>query len=283
MPCSMSEPSVEAIRTALAADFGPRTERARDRWPATTRDEAIGGVPCQIILPADGPVVGTILYFFGGGYVSGSPEFDLPITAALASQARMRVVAPRYALAPEHPLPVGFNQCIAVRNALAAEGAYSLSGESAGGGMALAVVHAGFAAGIRPPDALALFSPWSDLREEATAQGEGIDDPTLTTDDLRLAARCYLADASASDLRASPALSSIPEGWPDTLLTTGSRDRLRPSVHALAARVAASDAACEVIDRDGMWHVFEVYDEFPESFETLRHAADFIADRSARA
>ena len=267
---------IEAIRAALAADFEPRAVRALERWPVTVCDKAVAGVPCQVVEPSEGAVSGTMLHFFGGGYVSGKPEFDLPITAALSVLAGGRVVAPRYALAPEAPFPAGLNQCLAVRDAVAAEGAYSLSGESAGGGMGLAVVHAGLAAGIRPPDALVLFSPWSDLREDATALCEGVDDPTLTGDDLRRAARWYLGGASALDPAVSPALAPIPEGWPDTLLTTCSRDMLGPSVRALADRIGA---ACERIDLDGMCHVFEVYDEFPESKESLRRAAGFIAAR----
>lgn len=270
---------IEAIRAELAADFESRAVRALERWPVTVRDEVVAGIPCQIIMPSAGPVSGTMLHFFGGGYVSGKPEFDLPITAALAALAGVRVVVPRYALAPEQPFPVGLEQCTGVCTALAAGGAYSLSGESAGGGMALAVVHAGIAAGTPPPDALVLFSPWGDLREETTARCEGIDDPTMTGDDLRVMARCYLGEASPLDPGASPALAAIPESWPDTLLTTCTRDMLGPAVRALADRIVAAGSSCDLIDLDGLCHVFEVYDEFPESFDVLRDAAEFIATR----
>jgi len=273
----MSE--IETLRDALAEDFEPRAERALARWAVTTRDDTVAGVACQVVEPAEGAVSGTVLHFFGGGYVSGKPEFDLPITAAVAALAKVRMVVPRYGLAPEHRFPVGLNQCIAVCRAVAMEGPYSLSGESAGGGMALAVAHAGFADGIRSPDAVVLYSPWGDLREEATVRCEAIDDPTLTGDDLRVAARSYLDTASPEDFRASPALAPVPQGWPDTLLTTCTCDLLGPTVRALAVRVEAAGAVCELIDLDGLCHVFEVYDEYPEGIDTLRRAAAFIAAR----
>ncbi len=276
----MKHERIAAIRADLAADFGPRADRALERRAVRVRDEAVAGVPCHIVEPSESRVSGTVLHFFGGGYVSGKPEFDLPITAALAALAGVRIVAPRYALAPEHPFPAGLHQCLAVRDALAAEGAYSLSGESAGGGMALSVAHAGFATGTRRPDALVLFSPWSDLRGEATALCEGIDDPTLTGDTLRMMAACYLGERSPQDPAASPALATIPVGWPDTVLTTCSRDMLGPTVRRLADAITASGAVCELIDVEGLCHVFEAYDEFPESAVVLCRVADFLSARN---
>ena len=270
------EGAIEFLRRDLAAEFGPRARRALSRWPVTVGETAFAGIPCQSVAPEGGAAHGRLLYFFGGGYVSGAPEYDLPITAALAALAGVEVVAPRYALAPEHPFPAGLEQAVAVHEALAALGPLSIAGESAGGGMALAVVHAAFGRGTPPPDRLVLLSPWADLTPEATGRGAGIDDPTLDTGTVALMADLYLAGASPRDPAASPALAPIPEGWPPTLLTTGSRDILGPGVRALAAGIAASGAACRLIDEEGMWHVFEAYDELAPSETSLRAVAAFL-------
>ena len=255
----------------------PRSARALQRWPVRVSEQRIAGVSCQIVEPPDVSTKAPgVLYFFGGGYGSGSPDYDLAITAPLAVLGECRIVAPRYSLAPENPFPAGLKQCIALYTALAKDGPLCLSGESAGGGMALSVARAARDAGLPAPLRLALFSPWVDVSETATALCERVDDPTMTGDDLRLFSRAYLGDARASDPRASPALGDFPPDWPETLLTTGSRDLLGPMVRALARRLPAA----RLIDRRDMWHVFELYDERPEALETLKAAAAFLTDTS---
>jgi len=274
--------SIRSVRASHEADFRPRSARALARWPVRVSEQRIAGVSCQIVEPVDTPVGAgggpTILYFFGGGYGSGSPDYDLAITAPLAVLSGCRIVAPRYAVAPENPLPAGLDQCTGVYAALGKDGPLCLSGESAGGGMAMSVTRAAGDAGLPAPLRLALFSPWVALREAATASCEGVDDPTMTGEDLRLFARAYLGDAPTTDPRASPALGTFAAEWPPTLLTTGSRDRLGPMVRALAGRLPTA----RLIDRAGMWHVFELYDECPEALETLEAAAAFLAEGFAR-
>lgn len=269
---ALPDPAIQATRTALDREFAPRAARARDEWPVDIADTEIAGVSCQVSMPRGDAPLGTVLYFFGGGYVSGDPEYELPITSALAAKGNLRVVAPRYALAPEHPFPAGLDQCRAVYAALSETGPLALSGESAGGGMALAVARLTMAEGGAPPARLALFSPWADMTGAGIAGCEGVDDPTLTVDDLHLCSRAYRGAVSADDPRASPGLGPLPPDWPPTLLTTGSRDLLGPMVRALAARLPD----VHLIDRADMWHVFELYHERPEALETLDTAAVFL-------
>lgn len=268
-----------AVRTARAesvAEYAPRGARALAAWPVTTSEIDVAGVSCQVVEPEGDPPKGTMLYFFGGGYVLGRPEFDLPITAPLAVLGSLRIIAPRYPLAPEHPFPVSVTQAFDVYRTLTADGPLSICGESAGGGLAIAVTQRAFHEKIAIPTRMALFSPWGDITEQCTAQSEVIDDPWLSEDDLRFFAATYLAGADARDPSASPALAPIPSDWPDTLLTTGGRDKLRLSVHALADKLRLAGAACQVTDLGGMWHAFEVYDENPEALESLKLAAAFL-------
>ena len=273
----MPERTVETIRRELAAEFEPRAQRARSRWPVSVRDEEIAGVEYQIVTPTFAPVSGRLLYFFGGGYVSGCPEYDLPITAALAAQAGVEIIALRYLLAPEYPCPSAFVQGLAVYMTLASDGPLSLAGESAGGGLALAILHMAFDLGKPLPDRLVLFSPWIDLTPEGIARCEDIDDPLLAQSDLPLMADLYRGDRPAADPIVSPTLEPIPEGWPATFLTTGSRDRLGPDTRTLAKRIVAAGASCTLIDEEGMGHVFEAYDELPAAARSLAAAAAFIS------
>ena len=152
----------------------------------------------------------------------------------------------------------------------------TVCGESAGGGLTVAVLQKTIAAKLPLPKRIALLSPWCDLRETANVESEGVDDPLLDADSLRFYAAAYLNGASADHPSASPLLATFNTGWPETLLTTGSRDRLRHAVQALALKIVAGGSQCDVIDVPNMPHVFEAYDENPEALETLKRIAEFL-------
>lgn len=271
--------SLERVRADLAEEFEPRAKRALARWPVCARTEIHADLSCHVVEPKDGQIERNIIHFFGGGYVSGKPEYDLPITGALATLCKARVLAPRYALAPEYPYPHAFNQAMCLYRSLIEDNPstpFVLSGESAGGGLAAAVALANRRATLEPPCCLALFSPWVDLTQDGidlTCKGE---DPTLTTDQLSWFAEAYLAGADGRGANVSPGLAEIPANWPPTILTTAAGDLLRPVVLGYADRLRQQGAAVEVIDANAPCHVFEVYDECDAALPTLKQAADFI-------
>jgi len=246
---------VAQARAEADAEFRPRIERALAAWPVDIFEINVAGLPCQVVAPSGAQPRLTMLYFFGGGYVTGGPANDLPITAALASLGSIKIIAPRYGLSPENSFPMAITRSTEVYRALAKDQALTVCGESAGGGLALAVIHQAIDAGLPLPHRVALLSPFCDLREETTTASEIIDE---------------------NDPRASPLLGSFSTNWPATLLTTGSRDRLRHSVLALAEKITAVTNQCDLIDMPDMPHVFEAYDEYPEALETLKRIATFL-------
>jgi len=107
-----------------------------------------------------------ILYFHGGGYVAGGPHTHAAMLGQLSGLSQLEVCAPAYPLAPEHPFPAAFEGAVASWEHLMAAG-YApsdvvLGGDSAGGGLALALLsylcHA-----ATPPAAAFAMSPWCDL------------------------------------------------------------------------------------------------------------------------
>ncbi len=272
--------AVHAIRTRMSDEFAANALRALQRWPVTVSRAEIAGIPCQIITPADQQPAATLLHIFGGGYVSGSPESEQPITCAISAQSAIRIVVPYYALAPEHPFPAGLEECIRVYDTLSIQNGHQpfyLSGESAGGGMAMALTRRAIGQSRKVPDRLVLFSPWSDLTAEGIARSGGIDDPTITVEDLRVCVQAYLGNRDPGDPRVSPGLfDAIPAQWPPTLLTTGSQDILQHTVRRIAENLRAASRPVEIIDAEGMCHVFEIFDEFPEGTASLEQAAAFL-------
>jgi len=270
---------VNRARADLVEAFEPRALRALALWPVRTRTEVIAELSCHVVEPENGDIERIIIHFFGGGYISGKPEYDLPITGALATLCKARVIAPRYALAPEFPYPHAFNQAMCLYTSMISQSPskpVALSGESAGGGLASAMALAVCHANLKPPLCLTLFSPWVDLSKEGIEATRSGKDPTLTTEQLIWFSETYLAGADTRDANVSPSLAKIPNNWPPTMLTTANGDLLRPNVLAFGDRLRQQDATVEVIEAHAPCHVFEVYDECEAAHPTLKQAADFI-------
>src|ERR1700728_2838224 len=135
----------------------------------TVEGQAIAGVPAKLVsVGAPGPEHSrlTVIHFHGGGYCIGSAQMVRSWAAHLSAQAGCRVVLPEYRLAPEHPHPAALEDASAVITALcgeAASGSVVLSGDSAGGGLALATLLAMRGGGGKRPAGGILLSPWLDL------------------------------------------------------------------------------------------------------------------------
>ena len=116
-----------------------------------------------------GPDVGTgvLLYFHGGGYVFGSPKTHRAMLARLAGLTGMRACLPTYGLAPERPFPAAIEDARTAYTGLLASGVSAdqivIGGDSAGGGLVLALLGDICARGLAKPAAVFAFSPLTDL------------------------------------------------------------------------------------------------------------------------
>ena len=245
------------------------------------QDEEIAGVRVQCVLPTKPREEQVLLYFFGGGYVEGSPAEDLAITARLAAFLGRRVYVPHYRLAPEDPSPAAVDDGYAVYEALLRRTearAIAVAGESAGGGLALAMLLRAAGAGLAMPKAVALMSPWTDLSRTGdsltTLAGA---DPGLEYElNLEPMARAY---AGRQDLRSpslSPLYGEFPADFPPTLITTGTRDLLLSDCARLSTKMRHAGIAAELRVWEGLWHVFEFYPEIPEGEASLKEIAAFL-------
>jgi acetyl esterase/lipase len=135
----------------------------------TRRDTELAGVPTITVQPAVGRPDRTVIYFHGGGYVSGSPpERYLPLAAAVALAANATVHAVDYRLAPEFRFPATYDDCVSAYTSLVGDGgvnpgSLSVLGDSAGGNLALAVTVAARDRRLPLPARVAMISPFADL------------------------------------------------------------------------------------------------------------------------
>jgi acetyl esterase/lipase len=127
------------------------------------RSAAAGPVPATWFVPeATGP--GCVLYFHGGAYVFGSSRTHGDFISRLAVASQTRILSVDYRLAPEHPFPAALEDALAAHAWLAGQSGASegivVSGDSAGGGLALSMLLAERGAGVPNAAGLVLVSPW---------------------------------------------------------------------------------------------------------------------------
>lgn len=216
-----------------------------------------------------------ILYFHGGAYVMQLVAPQWTLIGGLVERIGGTVTVPLYPLAPEHDGQAGLAMADAAFDELAERvGAPSIvvAGDSAGGGLALALTQRRRAAGKSLPAGLVLFCPWLDATVSGTDQPD-IErrDPTLTIAMLRAAGRMW---AGAED-PASPPFSPLfgdHSGLPPTLVFAGTRDLLSSD----ARRFAAMAPAVTLELYTDMFHVWMAA-PIAEGRRALDRAAAFVA------
>src|SRR6266481_4916115 len=120
----------------------------------------LGGIPVIFIDIAGVEPRGTIFHIHGGGFALGSAGGSVGLASSLARKTGMRAVSADYRLAPEHPYPAALQDVTAAYRALAGQaGHVVVSGESAGGNLAIERLIAGKAEGLTMPAAALLLSP----------------------------------------------------------------------------------------------------------------------------
>lgn len=273
----LSPKGLAELRAETSQCSAPGCATVQSELGVRVDDGEVGGVAVQWVRPSLVRGKEVILYFFGGGFVSGSAEDDISITARLADHCGRRVCVPRYRLAPENPFPCAADDAMIVYRALCHDDVV-IVGESAGGNLALGLALGIAANDLQPPKVVALLSPWIDLTHSgdshATLQGL---DPTLSvTHFLEPASLAYAGGQPRESPGVSPLFADIPSSFAPTIISSATRDLLLSDSVRLAAKLRAAGATVDLQVTEGLWHVFEWYPELPESVESMRCIASFV-------
>jgi acetyl esterase/lipase len=252
----------------------------------------IGGVNAVDVTIQSVDTANTILYFHGGVYVIGSAAQTVPLVSDLARRAHAKAVTVDYRLAPEHPYPAAVDDARAAYEGLLAQGVeagqIAVAGESAGGGLAVALLLALRDAGIPLPSSAFLMSPYADLTlsGETMLENEKLD-PVLTPAGLRLRVPDYVGRADASNPQISPIFADL-SGLPPLLIQVGSHEILLSDALRLADRAALSEVPVTLDVTPGVPHVFQGFAAMlDEGNAALDRASAFLethfaADQIAR-
>lgn len=229
--------------------------------PRSTRVEPgqLGGRPADRITTAASNPGRALLYLHGGGYTVGSRTTHRAVTAHLAHTAGVVGHLLDYRLAPEHPYPAAVDDAVAAYQELLdqdiAPELIVVAGDSAGGGLSLALALRARETGLPMPGALAVISPWADLTLDGL--NEAIDDPMLSRGWLQRCARDY-AGADTERPEVSPVLADL-SGLPPMLVHGASDEILVDDVERLVDRARAAGVAVTYERLEGLWHVAHLY------------------------
>ena len=221
---------------------------------------------------------GILLYFHGGGYICGSPKTHRGLTGHLAKASGTMVIAPDYRLAPEHPFPAALDDAETIYRALLDEGhpaaAISMAGDSAGGGLAIALCIRLREKALPLPASLTLFSPWTDLSNDHLYAPEA--EPLLNQGWIDKAARLYCGPESRSNPLVSPIHGDL-SGLPPMLIQVGSEEILLNDSVRLADTAKKAGVEVNLAIFNSLWHVFQVHaGQLDRATEAVAEAGEFI-------
>lgn len=296
MPSPEHDQMVEllvAMRAAEGADGAEPTlderrqayEQAMCLFPvpddvAVERVDA-AGVGADWLTPARCERDRVVLYLHGGGFAIGSARTHRDMAARIGRAAGARVLVIDYRLAPEHRFPAPVEDAVAAYEWLLASGVAAdrvvVAGDSAGGGLAIALLIALRERGTPLPAGAVGFSPWTDLTLSGPSLRSKVDDdPVLTPADIEALRDGYLAGADPTHPLASPLFGDL-GGLPPLLVHVGTAELILDDSRRLVERVRAAGGEAELVEWDGLVHVFaHVAPHCPEAVEALGQIGDFV-------
>ena len=222
-----------------------------------------------------------ILYLHGGAYVQKTPEFHKRYTKSIADDSGIRVLMVDYRLAPEHPFPAALEDATKAYHWLLTQGYKSnniaLAGDSAGGGLAAAIIIQSKENGEELPACVVMLSPWLDL----TGSGNSIVrlakvDAQLNWKTLRISAKSYYGDYPPDFPLISPLYANL-KGFPPTLIIAGGHEILLDDSIRFADRAVMSNVDVELLVEPKMGHAWSIFEMvIPEAQKANEIMCNFI-------
>ncbi|MGL5382334.1 MAG: alpha/beta hydrolase [Culicoidibacterales bacterium] len=218
-----------------------------------------------------------ICYVHGGAYLKGSSLTHRGLTSRLAQLSQAFVYVMNYSLAPETPFPGALAEMVSFYEWLQQQHQMlpiHVVGDSAGGGLAFAMIAVLRDQQRRLPQSLTTFSPWVDL--SFRLQRTQLVDPIITLTVLQQAAKLYASGYPAESAKISPLFEELNE-FPPTLIQVGADEVLLADSIAMIKKLKAYGVVCEFEIFPEMWHVFQLATPFvPESEEAISKVVKFI-------
>ena len=235
---------------------------------------------CTECDPGLGQSRGTIFYIHGGAFVIGNLRGYKHLVGTLAQRTGMRGIYVDYRLAPEDPAPAALDDVTAAYLALAADsdtGPIAVVGDSAGGNIALALLHRLLANGEPLPASVTAISPVTDLRlQNPSLTANRRADPLVPMSWGLRGVTQYLAGQSPDTPEISPILGTF-TGAPPVLIHTDTTEVLYDDARLMAEHLRAQGVDVTYRETTGLPHVNHLnLGLTPEADAAVAHVTDFI-------
>lgn len=270
---------------ALRAGFEAKARLLFHRPRGVSWDNTeLGGRPSIAIRRQAQDDARVLLYLHGGGYIFGSPRTHAAMVSRLCQEAGLRAVVPDYRKAPEHPFPAGLEDAVAAYEDLLAQGETRiiLGGDSAGGGLTMALLLTLLAQERPLPEAVFALSPLTDLTFSgesliANAKTEAVLPPERIAD----ITEHYCGGHDKRDPRLSPIFGDF-TGAPPVWLCLSDTEILADDARRLAAQMTQHGVDVELCEEHDLPHVWPIfYAVLPEARATLKTLARWLGARAA--
>jgi len=244
------------------------------------------GIEAELIIPPEHDPNRAILYLHGGGYVMGSPRTHRSLVWRIANQAKARAFVIAYRLAPENPFPAALNDAIdsyrwcIEQNRDASK--IAVMGDSAGGGLALALLLKLQESDLPLPVCAAVISPWTDLTcSSPSVEVMAAEDPILNREKLQIGARCYAGETDLKFPYLSPLFGNFKK-LPPLLIQVGTEEMLLDDSRRFARRAREAGHPVELEVWEGMIHVWHYLARYiPEGKQAIERIGQFVSKHSA--
>lgn len=228
-----------------------------------------------------------ILYFHGGGFISGTPEFYRDLTARITKTSGVKVLTLDYRLAPEHPYPAANEDCLSAYRWLLTNGYQAcnimIGGDSVGASLALMTLISLRDNGEELPVGAFLISPHTDLIHldgESYVSRSDLD-PTGSLEGNKRIRDVYLGNQRETIPLLSPLRMNLSE-LPPLFIQVGNHEVLLSDSTRLDERARAAGVAVTLEIWDNMWSVFHMLAYMlPEAQAAISNIAGFVRTRLA--
>jgi monoterpene epsilon-lactone hydrolase len=252
------------------------------RPPTGTRCQraATGSIPVEVVQSSLKETTGTLIYLHGGGYALGSAKGYRGFVAHLAAAAGMTAILPDYSRVPEARYPIALEEMVTVYSGLLKDGldpkTIVIAGDSAGGGLALALAMALRDRGIAAPAALGLICPWADLAIDIDGMRPALRDPLILPSMTAEWAPRYAGTLDPRWPGISPVYGDM-TGLPPIVIHTAGDDPISVDADKIETAVAATGSGIVEHRRfANLWHDFHL------QVSVLPEAREAVADLGAK-
>lgn len=248
-------------------------------------DHKVGALGIERVVAVQSPSR-VIIHLHGGGYFMGSPASYRNRAMRLGFRCDAEVFVPDYRLAPEHPYPAALEDAVVAWQyikALRPGMPIFITGDSAGGGLALSLLVRLKQLGEAMPDGAILLSPWTDLSGSGSSYDANAGkDLWLSKDHLHQWSSYYAATSDRRDPLLSPVFADL-AGLPPLFLIVGGDEVLLDDALRVAARARVAGTRADLLVGRGMQHDFPLTLPFlAESRRAWKQMARFVDAYSAR-